>query len=83
MKMLGTIVIRDVKNDYAVGVDINLLVAYDQLFDPLLAISLDELLGITQLQFCVPFNHIIVLRGINLIDLKQIQTQSGSQLVGQ
>ena len=83
MEMLRTIVFGDVKNDYAVGVDINLLVAYDQLFDPLLAISLDELLGITQLQFRVPFNHIIVLGGINLIDLKQIQTQSGSQLIGQ
>lgn len=47
MEMLSTIVFGDVKNDYAVGVDINLLVAYDQLFDALLAISLDELLGIT------------------------------------
>ena len=41
-EMLGTNVIGDVKNDYAVSVDVNLLVAHYKLFDPVDSVSLDE-----------------------------------------
>ena len=70
--MLRHNVIREVKNDYAVRVDVNLLVANYQLFDSLGRVSLDKLFGITQLQFGVPFDQKIVLGGIILFDLKQI-----------
>lgn len=80
-EMLGAVVFGEVKYKDIVGVHVNLLKAYDQLFDPLLGVSLDELSRITQLQFGVPFNQIVVLRRIFFIDLKQIKTKSGFTLV--